>query len=268
MPTPEPHVIRRGSGVPILIVHGNGVDHRSLLGIEPAFQDAPAYERLYIDLPGFGGTAALKGQGGLVHYAQWLDRAVTELIGTTPFAVIGSSLGGLLARDIAANRPRQCRAMALLAPVVSPNRANRTLPNAVVFEQDHALLDSLSEFEREAFTAMTVVQNRANWERYRRYIIPGIQSVDSAASDRLDVSYALPTMPEERTHHFRGETLIITGRQDAVVGFTDQWELAMRYEHASYSLLDRTGHNVQIERPDVVNALLHHWLLTNPLVQR
>ena len=110
MPTPEPHVIRRGSGTPVLIVHGNGVDHRSMLGIEAAFENAPRYERLYVDLPGFGGTPALNGPGGLAQYAQWLDDVVRQLIGTTPCAAIGSSVGGLLVRDIAARRPRQCPA--------------------------------------------------------------------------------------------------------------------------------------------------------------
>src|SRR5690606_5657062 len=59
-----------------------------------------------------------RGTGEL---ADWLDGAAERPVGdSTPLTVVGSSLGGLLARDLAARRPRQCLGIAL--PAQPPTR--------------------------------------------------------------------------------------------------------------------------------------------------
>ncbi|HIY65389.1 MAG TPA: alpha/beta fold hydrolase, partial [Candidatus Agrococcus pullicola] len=164
----EPHVVRRGHGIPLLCVHGNGVDHRLLLALDDALAESGSWERIYLDLPGFGETPPLAGRGGLPDYVDWLDNAVTELIGTTPFAVLGNSMGGLLARALAARRMRQCLGLAMLAPIVDPVRENRTLPGREVLREDHALLRSLDPEDAETYAEMAVTQSRQNWQRFQR----------------------------------------------------------------------------------------------------
>jgi len=49
----------RGSGVPVLILHGAGVDHREMAtALEPLFEERSGYRRIYVDLPGMGETLA------------------------------------------------------------------------------------------------------------------------------------------------------------------------------------------------------------------
>ena len=104
---PNPHVVRRGAGTPVLFIHGNGVDHRLLSDLDDVFasDDGDGWERIYVDLPGFGQTPQLIGRGGLPDVADWLDELTSELIGSSSFAVVANSLGGLLARDLVARRP-------------------------------------------------------------------------------------------------------------------------------------------------------------------
>ena len=46
---------RRGSGRPLLVLHGGGLDHRHMVdAIEPVFEENSGWERFYIDLPGHG----------------------------------------------------------------------------------------------------------------------------------------------------------------------------------------------------------------------
>jgi pimeloyl-ACP methyl ester carboxylesterase len=54
--------------------------------------------------------------------------------------------------------------------------------------------------------------------------------------------------------------LIVTGRQDHVVGYQDAWRLIENYPRATFAVLDMGGHNVQIEQEDVFNSLVHSWL--------
>ena len=61
---PGVNLVRRGSGVPLVAVHGNGVDHRLLLALDDCFAQGGDWERIYLDLPGFGETAPLDDAGG------------------------------------------------------------------------------------------------------------------------------------------------------------------------------------------------------------
>lgn len=92
---PNPHVVRRGAGTPVLFIHGNGVDHRLLSDLDDVFasDDGDGWERIYVDLPGFGQTPPLIGRGGLPDVADWLDELTSELIGSSSFAVVANSLG-------------------------------------------------------------------------------------------------------------------------------------------------------------------------------
>lgn len=254
-----PHVVRRGRGTPMIIVHGNGVDHRLLLDLDDALADAGAWERIYLDLPGFGGTPALAGRGGLPDLADWLDRTVGGLIGRTPFAVLGNSLGALLALDLAARRPDSCLGAGLLAPVVHPRRAHRTLPEAEVVIEDRALIASLAPADAEAYAEMAVVQTAENWRRFARSALPGIRAADEGAMRRIGELYELPVPPGERLVGFEHPVLVVAGKQDAVVGFEDQWALARRFPRSTYAALDAAGHNVHLDQPEQVRALLRAW---------
>lgn len=243
----------------MLFVHGNGVDHRTMLELDDVFGEQAPWERIYLDLPGFGKTPALDGRGGLPELADWLDAAVDELVGVTPFAMVGASLGGLLARELAARRREQCLGFALLAPVVDSVRENRTLPEPTVLVVDPALVDSLDTTDAAAYAELAVVQSKENWERFRRAVLPGLRVADQAAMERLDARYALPDLPDGRLAGYDRPVLIVAGRQDAVVGFEDQWALSRRFLRSTYAVLDRAGHNIQIDQPDIVRALLGRW---------
>lgn len=260
-PTPQPHAIRLGSGTPIVLVHGNGVDHRIMLELDDAFAAAEQWERIYLDLPGFGGTPALDAPGGLPEVADWLDHTVGELVGDKPFAVVGASLGALLARDLVARRIDQCLGFALLAPVVDSVRANRTVPPASVLVTDAELLASLDAQDATDYAELAVIQSPDNWERFNRALIPGIRAADPRAMDQLAANYALPALPDDALAGFPRPVLIATGKQDHVVGFEDQWALAQRFPRATYAMIDAAGHNLHIDQPDAVRALLQHWAL-------
>jgi pimeloyl-ACP methyl ester carboxylesterase len=59
---------------------------------------------------------------------------------------------------------------------------------------------------------------------------------------------------------FNGPVLVVTGRQDSAVGFRAQWRLLERFPRSTYAVLDRAGHNAQVEQPEVFAALVREWL--------
>src|SRR4051812_50073793 len=82
------HHVRRGSGPPLVLLHGLGMDWR---GWEPLL-DRLAAERevIAVDLPGHGGSPPLDRRPDC--YA--LTDAVAQLIGDSRPAVAGGSAGG------------------------------------------------------------------------------------------------------------------------------------------------------------------------------
>lgn len=257
--TPEPHLVRRGEGTSLLFLHGNGVDHRMLLGLDECLSEPGVWERIYVDLPGYGRTPALPGEGGLPDLADWVDGAVAELFGDSPFAIVASSLGALLARDVAARRPAQVLGMALIAPVVDPVAERRSTPPKTVLRRDPELLASLDPEDASAYEEMAVVQSPEGWRRFEAAALPGIRAADLRAMARLARRYELARAPEKLGPAFTGPVLVVTGRQDHVVGYADQFALLESYPRASYAVLDEAGHNVVLEQGAAVAALLREW---------
>jgi len=253
------NVVRRGSGVPLIAIHGNGVDHRLLLALDDCFAKSGDWERIYLDLPGFGQTAPLDGLGGIPELARWLVEVVGGLVGKRPFALLANSMGGLLARHVVSVFAEQVIGLALIAPVVEPDVSLRRLPAFVVPESDVELLESLTPSDCEEFAAMAVRQDAESWRAFRDHALPGLRAADQAAMDRLSQRYYLEERPEDVFNRFEGPTVIITGRQDHVVGFEDQFSLLAHYPRASYVVIDGAGHNVHLEQPAIAEAVLQAW---------
>jgi pimeloyl-ACP methyl ester carboxylesterase len=50
------------------------------------------------------------------------------------------------------------------------------------------------------------------------------------------------------------------GRQDTEVGYKDQFKLLEDYPRASYVVLDKAGHNLQIEQYELFSYLVGEWI--------
>ncbi|GAA1726307.1 alpha/beta hydrolase [Aeromicrobium alkaliterrae] len=246
--------------MPVVFVQGNGVDHRLLLDLDDVFEADGRFERFHLDLPGFGQTSPLDGLGGLPEIADWLDEVIGEQVGSRPFLLVACSLGGLLAREVVRRRSDQCAGFAILAPVVDSVRENRRVPEHVVLEEEPGLLATIPPEHVELFAPLAVIRTRATWERFASAALPGLLAADAEAMERLDQRYSLEELPDEAIDGYDRPVLIVAGRQDAVVGWQDQVELARRFPRATVAVLDRTGHNTHLERPALVRALLTDWL--------
>lgn len=256
--SPGTFFVRRGEGMPLVVIHGNGVDHRLLLPLDECFGDG-RWERLYLDLPGFGRTPPRSEIAGLPDLAEWLVTTVRELVGERPFALLANSLGALLARHVAAQMEEQVTGLALIAPVVDPDPSRRTLAAFSVVQRDEALLKRMTNDDREEFTGIAARQTAESWEAFRDHALPGIRAADPETMVRLSRRYFLEEVPEDISAPFERPTVIVTGKQDHIVGYADQFHLLHHYSAATYAVLDGAGHNVHLEQPAAVSRLLRDW---------
>ncbi|WEV71693.1 alpha/beta fold hydrolase [Bifidobacterium sp. ESL0790] len=257
MTQPEAYTVVKGEGLPIIIAHGMGVDHRSLMMLDDAFPDGT--QRIYMDLPGYGRTPALNGVGGLQELADWFYDEVNRLADGNRFALLGNSMGGALVRDTLSREPKRVAGMALIAPVVDPVMSHRHLADHIVSEPNPDFTHSLPQDKVIDFVTMGVNQSFDAWRRYQRYILPGTKLCDREANARLGQRYWLDNDPEERLGTYTGPTLIVTGKEDQIVGYEDQRALLPHYPNATYKVIDPAGHNIHIDNPTSLKPLLTAW---------
>jgi pimeloyl-ACP methyl ester carboxylesterase len=255
------HVVERGSGIPVLTLHGWSPDHRLMLGcLEPVFTRRSGYRRLYPDLPGMGRSPAPPSIAGSDAVLDTLEDLVDDRIGDTPFLLVGESYGGYLARALVRSRPEQVLGLALICPVgTALEPAERTVPNLRVLRPDPDLLDSLDGRLAEEFAALSVVQTPEVLQRFKDEIMTGLDLADADAMARIRQRWRLTNDPDVGEPYDR-PTLILTGRQDNSVGSFDQFALLPHYPRATFAVLDVAGHNLQIEQPVLFDALMLEWL--------
>ena len=113
------HYTEHGRGLPLVALHGAGVDHREVeAALESILESRSDVRRIYPDLQGMGRTAADERLTSNDDVAALLAGFVDQLAPDEPFALLGHSYGAYLARAVAASRPDRCVGLALICPLV------------------------------------------------------------------------------------------------------------------------------------------------------
>ncbi|MEU3668831.1 alpha/beta fold hydrolase [Streptomyces virginiae] len=246
------HCVEHGTGRPVLVLHGAGVDHREAEAcFEPALDGVAGLRRVYPDLPGVGRTAAPATLRSADDVVDTLLRFADEVTAGAPdaeYLLVGHSAGAYFAQAMAARRPERVAGLALVCPLLP---RVREVP-------DHRVVAGSGEIGDEVFRSYFVIQTPDMLERYRRHVEPAAALVDEAALERIGERWAL-TPGHERA--YPGPTLVVAGRLDSTVGYAAAVDLVHHYPHASLAVVDDAGHALPHEQPELLRALLADWLI-------
>lgn len=253
------HAVDVGTGTPLILLHGFGVDHRLLLPLDPVLDAVGGWRRIYLDLPGTAGSP-IGDVASTRDVVAVVEREITERIGDAPFAILGNSYGAMIARQIAHDLRPRVLGLATLAGVFVAEHERRTVPARTVLRSDTEALD-LTGPAAEDYTEMAVVQSVENAQAFLDHAHPGMAAADEAGLERITARYALDREPEDaHPAPFTQPTLLLTARQDQVVGYQDAWARHDHYPRATFVVLDAAGHNVHLDQPAVTAALITDWL--------
>jgi pimeloyl-ACP methyl ester carboxylesterase len=242
--------LEHGDGLPVLALHGAGVDHREVKAcLEPVFDGLAGYQRVYPDLPGMGRTPAPATVSSADDVLDVLLTFIDGVIGDQPLLIAGHSAGGYYAQALASRRPRQVVGMMLLCPL---------LPGSHDVPGDDVVFGS-AELGSDDFRDYFTVRTAETLDRYHRYVEPGAALADQSAMARIGERWDLATRPEDSAP-YRSPTLIVTGRQDYTVGYARASDVLEQYPRATFAVLDRAGHALPHEQPELLRALVTEWL--------
>lgn len=250
----------RGSGKPILMLHGSISDHRELMyAMEPIFERRPGWRRIYPDLPGRGETP---GADWITSQDDILDITLDLLDALAPgarFAVAGYSYGGYLARGIVYRRGAQMDGVMLGAPDVETDPAKRDRPPHQVLVHDPGFVAAL-EPDEQGVLQVAVIQSQAFLARFRAVIKPGAAAADRVFLRRVFANYAFSFDVDSLPEPFPAPALILTGRQDSLCGYREAWGILENYPRGTFAVLDRAGHGMVSEQETLFRALTNEWL--------
>lgn len=233
-------LIKGGSGEPLLILHDE-LGHPGWLRFHEALAQ---HYTLYIPShPGFGKSERLEWITNMRDLAGWYLDALDELA-VGPVPVVGFSLGGWLAAEMATMCPEQFRKLVLVgATGIKP-------PSGQIYDM---FLEVTKEFMSASYLAPTTISEFS-------VICPEkpspehVESWEMAREEACRLGWRpfmhYPSLPHLLRRLRKLPTLIVWGRQDAIVPVS-----AAEVYHASIpgpqlAILDDCGHHPEVEKPE------------------
>jgi pimeloyl-ACP methyl ester carboxylesterase/putative sterol carrier protein len=114
-----------GSGPPVVVLHGVGATNSSMLPTLAALSGR--YRVLVPDLPGFGDSAKPVARYDAPFFSRWLS-SFLDATGVDRAHVVGNSLGGRIAIELALQEPERVSTLALLSPALAFRRNRSAAP--------------------------------------------------------------------------------------------------------------------------------------------
>ncbi|CEG29732.1 alpha/beta fold hydrolase [Bacillus sp. B-jedd] len=248
-----------GNGTPIIMIHGYTPDHRLMRGcMEPIFAAKNGWQRIYIDLPGMGLTKKYNEISNSDEMLQAVLEFIQAIIPNQKYLIVGESYGGYIARGILEKNPEQVLGAAFICPVITPYPEDRRAEEHRIMKTDDEFIASLTINELEDFKSNQVVLDEYNWVRYNEEVLSGCKIADEKFLSKVKNKYGFTFKVDQS--NFNKPSVFLLGKQDSSVGYKDALDIMNKYPRGTFAILDKAGHNLQIEQPQIFNSLINEWL--------
>lgn len=234
----------------VLFVHGAQLDH-SVWALQSRYLAHHGYAVLALDLPGHGRSsgAALTTIEAM---ASWIGQ-VLDAVQVTRAALVGHSMGSLIATEFAGSQPDRVTRLALIGSAF-PMRVSDELLQATRADEPRAQ-NMVNVWSHAAVAHYPNNPGPGSWVhginmRLMQRQRPGVMYADfHACNAYADGAHraAAVTCP----------TLIVAGTRDVMTPVRAGREFAKAFGNAKLVQLEGAGHNLMAERPDeVLDALI------------
>ena len=237
-----------GSGPEILFIHGAGGNP----GWQPYLEALAQSHKVYApSLPGFNGTPRPPWVSTITDVAHFtLDMVRT--LGLGQHVLIGSSMGGWVAAEMAAMDNHQLRGLVLVDAVgLKPQRSDI----AEIF-----MVGSDTRLKLRFYDTSQV----PDYEQYTREMSPEEVNLDHANREMASRLCWRPYMHNPSLSHYLGKvstpSLVIWGKQDAIVPVECAEIYQKALPNATLKVIDNCGHSPQVEKPQEFQSAVAEFL--------
>jgi pimeloyl-ACP methyl ester carboxylesterase len=254
-----------GSGPAALMIHGLGATKVSFLPTLAAL--APnGHRAIAVDLPGFGDS----DKPILASYdAPFFARSMTALLDALELDrvdVIGNSMGGRVALELALSAPERVNRVVLLAPALAWLRARPFAPYLRLVAPQLGLIQPAPRWIVEHIVRYVIPGSDTEWtaagidEFLRSYLTPRGRAAFYAAARNI---YLDPPHGRNgfwtRLPSLEQESLFVWGRKDPLVPISFERYVREAVPKAQHLEL-QCGHVPQLERPKETHEVIVRFL--------
>jgi pimeloyl-ACP methyl ester carboxylesterase len=259
-----------GQGYPLLIMHGGpGMDHTSMLPLQPC---ADQFTLVFYDHRCNG-----RSEGAEVTSMTWENLtadadALRERLGFDRWAVLGHSFGGMVALEYALRYPGRLSHLILMDTCGDTRWVQHNAPEILA---KRGYSDAAVEAARRFFNGQLAPGEvfraalkfaRAYYYRFSllgtaRQVILGPRVKMRPEAQIFGFSQLLTGWTVmDRLSEINVPTLVLAGRDDFQFPPEHQAILADRLPNAQLEIIERAGHNAQMERPAEVVEVVRRFL--------
>jgi 3-oxoadipate enol-lactonase len=252
----EPRIAweRRGAGEPVVLVHGLGY---ARWGWEPVVGPlAERFEVLLLDNRGIGESDAPPGPYTAADMAGDVVRVLDEA-GLERAHVVGTSLGGMVAQELALAHPGRVDRLVLACTTPGGELAHPIPAGTLALIAESATLEPAVALRRFVENALAPGAPEELVERILAHRLASPQPLDAwQAQAAAGTTFAAG----ERVRGITSPTLILHGTEDAVVDVRNADVLARLIPEARVERLPGCGHLFFWEQPDRFVQLVTEFL--------
>ena len=244
---------RRGpeSGTPVIFIHGFGGDLNNwLFNLDALAEQHPV---IALDLPAHGQSTVKLAGTTLEAQAAFVVRFM-DAIGVASAHLVGHSMGGGIAAQIAVDTPQKAASLAMIDSAGFGDEVNATYTDGFVRTDSRRELKPVAEllFADPALVSRQMLDDLLKYKR-----LDGVTEALGALGTQLFGDGKQSEQPGKALGSFDKPVLVIWGKQDQVIPSS---HAAAAPAGAKVELLDGAGHMPQMEKANEVNALLRRHL--------
>jgi 3-oxoadipate enol-lactonase len=242
-----------GSGVPLLMIQGLGYTRHGWGPLSAAL--SARYRVLLYDNRGIGESDIPEGPYTVAELAGDAA-AVLEEAGVGRAHVLGASLGGMVAQELARTRPERIDRLALVC-TTGGGAGSFPMPERTV-----QLMASAADLD-PSVAMRRFVENALGPDAPERLadevLAHRLAHPPDPAGWQAQVAAGVAWDGLELASGIRAPTLVVTGTEDNVVDARNSSLLAERIPGARLEQVERAGHLVFWERPDELATVLEEF---------
>lgn len=253
------HYHDAGTGDPVIMLHGSGPGVSGWANWRlnlPVLSER--FRVLAPDIVGFGHTERPDD----VRYSlrSWTDHVwdFADAMGIDRFAIVGNSLGGRIALEMATERAERVSRMVLMG---SPGVGMTITEGLQALRAYEPSLEGMRTLLKTNFAVdPDLITEQLVRDRYEASAAPGAHEAYTAMFNDPRHAGGDLGIGEEQVRGIATPSLLVHGREDKVVPAEVSWTMVNLLGDADLHVFARCGHWTQIERADEFNCAVGDFL--------
>jgi 3-oxoadipate enol-lactonase len=250
------HVAESGAGPPLLLIMGLGASHDTWIAQREAF--ARAYHVIEFDNRGAGRSACPPPPWTVPDMAA--DAVgVLDGIGVARAHILGVSMGGMIAQELAIRHPERVDRLILAASFARPDPVRR----AFLLHRRWARLQGADARAESVANLAWLLSPRTLGDPTRTAEIVslfGAMPFMEADAYARQIDAILDHTTLDRLNGVRAPTLVVAAAEDVLTPVLLSEEIAAAIPGARLEVLPRGGHGMLVEYADDFNRVVLDWL--------